>query len=137
MGDQFSTDITAYFALIVLISVAYGRTFGGFQEAITQSVVDALAVKSRYRRVTNLAVGMVIALLIAGAAAWKLGTWDVIPIGIIAGLMASVEAARAHETPQAPPTVPAAKGGATAATVEQPPTNRPPIAQRSYPRAQQ
>ena len=60
MGDQFSTDITAYFALIVLISVAYGRTFGGFQEAITQSVVDALAVKSRYRRVTNLAVGMVI-----------------------------------------------------------------------------
>ena len=63
MGDEFSTDITAYFALIVLISVAYGRTFGGFQEAITQSVVDALAVKSRYRRVTNLAVGMVIALL--------------------------------------------------------------------------
>jgi hypothetical protein len=70
--------------------------------------------------VTNLAVGMVIALLIAGAAAWKLATWDVIPIGIIAGLMASVEAARAHETPQGPPTVPAVKGGAESGAVKTP-----------------
>jgi hypothetical protein len=135
--DALSNDLTAYFAIIVLVSIAYGKTFGGFQEAITQSVVDALASKSRYRRVTNLAVGMVIALLIAGAAAWKLGTWDVIPIGIIAGLMASVEAARAHETPQAPPTLPAAKGGADSGAGEQPPTPRPPIAERRYPRAQQ
>ena len=48
-----------------------------------------------------------IALFIAEVAAWKLGTW-VIPIGI----MASVEAARAHETPQAPLLKPAAQGGA-------------------------
>ena len=46
-----------------------------------------------------------------GAAVWKLGTWDVIPIGIIAGLMASVEAAKALETPQALLTKPAAQGG--------------------------
>jgi len=110
VNDALSNDLTAYFAIIVLVSVAYGKTFGGTQEAITQAVVDALAIRSRYRRVTNLAVGMAIALLIAGAAAWKLQTWDVLPIGIIAGLMASVEAAKAHETPQAPPpTKPAAE----------------------------
>lgn len=109
--EQLSNDLAAYFAIIVLVSVAYGKTFGATQEAITQAVIDAFAIRSRYRRVTNLGVGMAIALLIAGAAAWKLTSWDVIPIGIIAGLMASVEAAKAHETPQAPPTKPAAQGG--------------------------
>ena len=45
------------------------------------------------------------------------GDMGVIPIGIIAGLMASVEAAKAHETPQAPPTKPAAQGGAGAGDI--------------------
>ena len=78
-------------------------------------LVDALVPRARYRRVTNLGVGMAIALLIAGAATWKLDAWDVIRIGIIAGLYGpSVEAAKAHETPQAPATKPTAQGGAGA-----------------------
>jgi hypothetical protein len=105
--DTLSNDLTAYFAIIVLVSVAYGKTFGSTQEAITQAVVDAFAIRSRYRRLTNLGVGIAIALIIAGAAAWKLGSWDVVTIGVIAGLMASVEAARAHEMPPRPPTGPA------------------------------
>lgn len=95
--------LLAAIAVIVGASVTYAKTFGSQQEALTQIAVDTFAIKSRYKRATNLAVGLLLASILTVVAAYAIGNLVVIPGGIVAGLFASVEAQRVHEEKPDPP----------------------------------
>jgi hypothetical protein len=68
---------------------------------LVQWVVDGLRVERRFRGLLNLAVGLLLALALSGLAAWVTGDPRLPAIGLLAGIIASVEAARAHDAEQA------------------------------------
>lgn len=90
-------ELVAILGIVVGLAVAYGKAFAGHQEQITQAVIDAFQVKSRYKRLVNIAVGILIAAgMTAVGAAW-LHAWEIVPAGVLAGILAAVEASKQHE----------------------------------------
>ena len=83
--------------VIVGLAAAYGKAFAGYQQTLSQWVIDAFAIASRFRGLTNLAVGIAIGTGFSVIAAGMLETWDMLAIGIFAGLLASVEAGKKHD----------------------------------------
>ena len=95
------TELITIIGVITGLALAYGKAFGTYQSEITQAVIDVFEVKTRFRRILNLTVGIMIAnaFTIVGAA-W-LHAWGVIPAGMLAGILASVEAGRTHDARKA------------------------------------
>lgn len=91
-------ELVVLLGLVAALGVAYAKTFAPYQEAITQAIVDAARVGTRYKRLTNLAVGEGMAIAFSALGAWVIGDWTVLALGVIAGLLSSVEAARVHDT---------------------------------------
>lgn len=90
-------QLTAVAAAIVAVAAGYTKAMGKAQCQIVAWVISALAVRSRYRGVLNLAVGILLAALFSGLTAWVAGDVRLLAIGIVAGLFASVEAANVHD----------------------------------------
>ena len=90
-------ELVALVAVIVGVAAAYAKAFGPYQQVIAQWVIDAAVIGKRYKGLVNLAVGMVVALGFSAIAAAMMGAWMVLPVGTFAGLLASVEASRAHD----------------------------------------
>jgi hypothetical protein len=97
METSVATLIAAI-AVIVGASVTYAKTIGPYQEVLTQVAVETFGVESRYKKVVNLGVGILLASILTVVAAYAIGNMIVIPAGIIAGVFASAEAQRVHET---------------------------------------
>lgn len=55
--------LIAYITLVAGLSVTFGKVFGSCQTKITQAVIDAIGMRSRYRRLVNMAVGILTASL--------------------------------------------------------------------------
>jgi hypothetical protein len=95
--DQTATLVTAI-VLIVGLGVTYAKTFAPYQTGLTQIVVDACQIPTRYRSAINLLVGVLVASAVTVVAAYAIGSAVVIPAGIIAGVMGSIESQRVHDT---------------------------------------
>jgi hypothetical protein len=97
MGDQI-TELITIIGVVTGLALAYGKAFAGYQAAITQAFIDAFAVPSRFRRLLNLVVGILIASAFTVVGALWLGSWTIVPAGVLAGILAAVEAGKAHDS---------------------------------------
>jgi hypothetical protein len=96
MGDQI-TELITIIGIVTGLALAYGKAFAGYQAAITQAFIDAFAVPSRFRRLLNLAVGILIASAFTAVGALWLESWAIVPAGVLAGILAAVEAGKEHD----------------------------------------
>jgi hypothetical protein len=80
----------------VEVSATY-EALGSQQCQIVEWVIAAGQIKSRYRGLVNLIVGMLLAGAFSGLAAWQAGDWAILSGRLLAGMLASVEAARVHD----------------------------------------
>lgn len=95
--DQSVADLIALIAIVAGLAVAYGKAFGSYQQQIAQWVIDAARVPSRYRGLVNLGAGVTIATAFTIIGSVQVGQPGLIAVGVLAGLFASVEAARVHD----------------------------------------
>lgn len=97
------TNLIALITVVTSLTVAYGKAFAVYQTQISQWVIDAGRVPARRRGIVNLAVGVVIAGAFTVIGALAIGRPAVIPVEVLAGVFASVEAARLHDAAAARP----------------------------------
>ncbi|CAN5528753.1 hypothetical protein BH09CHL1_BH09CHL1_25650 [soil metagenome] len=97
MTETTIGELTALIAVVVAIATAYGKAFGRSQMQLVQWTIEALIVPNRYRGLLNLAIGVSLALLMSGIAAWIIGEPRFIAIGLLAGIIASIEAGNSHD----------------------------------------
>jgi hypothetical protein len=90
-------DLTALIAVVITLGFAYAKGFGAYQTQLVEWVIAAAAIGPRWRGLLNLAVGTVLALLFTAIAAYQLDDWSLIAVGLFAGILASIEAARVHD----------------------------------------
>lgn len=90
-------DLLTLIGAVVTLGAAYARLFGGRQTQIVEWIVSGFGVKSRWRGLVNLAVGLAIAGAVSAYASWQTGQWAMLAAGLLAGLLASDEAARVHD----------------------------------------
>ena len=102
--DEMITQLIAVLGTIALIAVTYAETFGARQTEITEAVVSAFNVRKRYKPVVNVATSVVVAGAIGGVL-WIFSTWEVIPVMLLAGLLASTKAATVHDDKKADVTI--------------------------------
>jgi hypothetical protein len=96
MGDQI-TELITIIGIVTGLALAYGKAFAGYQAAITQAFIDAFSVPSRFRRLLNLVVGILIASAFTVVGALWLNSWTIVPAGVLAGILAAVEAGKVHD----------------------------------------
>lgn len=97
MNESTIGELTALIAVVGSVAAAYGKALGGAQMELVEWVIEALRVESRYRGVLNLGIGLALAQALSGLAVWVIGDARFLAIGMLAGIIASVEAARAHD----------------------------------------
>jgi hypothetical protein len=90
-------QIARLLALVAAVATGYGQLFGRYQFQIVEWIIAAGSIDGRYRGVVNLVVGVVLAGAFSGLAAWQIGDWGVVIVGLLAGMLASVEAAKVHD----------------------------------------
>lgn len=78
-------------------AIAYGKIVGPHQTELTQTVIETFGVPKRYRRLANLAVGLVLAVALFAVAAYSTGLWVLVIPGITAGFLSSVTAGAKHD----------------------------------------
>lgn len=93
MDDQ----IARLLALVAAVATGYGKLFGQYQFQIVEWVIAAGSIDGRYRGIMNLLVGVALAGMFSGLAAWQIGDWSLVIVGLLAGVLASVEAAKVHD----------------------------------------
>jgi hypothetical protein len=95
--EGLSEELLAFIVILGAVAIGYGKFMGPYQTDLTTAFVKALSVKSRYRPVVNLAVGIVLGLGITAAAAFYIDNKGIIPLGILAGIFASSEASKKYD----------------------------------------
>ena len=101
MNEATIGELTALIAVVGSVAAAYGKALGSTQMHLVQWVIDGLRVERRFRGLLNLAIGLLLALALSGIAAWTIGDSRLPAIGLLAGIIASVEAARTHDAQEA------------------------------------
>lgn len=101
--DDQTTDLLTLIAAVVALSVAYSQTLGPYQYRITEWVIEAFTIRSRYKGLTNLGVGMILAACFGVLVAIQSGEWLILATVVLAGVLASVKAADEHDKKEAPP----------------------------------
>jgi hypothetical protein len=96
-GGGMDDQIARLFALVAAVAAGYGQLFGRYQFQIVEWVVAAGSIDGRYRGVVNLIVGVTLAGTFSGLAAWQIDDWGIVIVGLLAGVLASVEAAKVHD----------------------------------------
>lgn len=96
MNDSID-ELIVVLGVVGALAVAYSKAFGGYQAELTQALIDAFAIKSRFRRLANLGVGIGLAVAFTVVGALWLGSWAIVPAGALAGILSSVEAGRVHD----------------------------------------
>lgn len=97
MNETTIGEVTALIAVVGSVAAAYGKAFGSTQMALVEWVIAAGEVESRWRGILNLAIGLLLAQASSGLAVWVTGDPRFLAVGLLAGIIASVEAARAHD----------------------------------------
>jgi urea transporter len=96
MDDQFS-NLLATLGAIAAVAIGYAKVFAPYQFQIAEWVIEARQIKSRNKGLVNFAVGVALALALSAFAAWQAADWSLLAVGALAGIMASVEAAKVHD----------------------------------------
>lgn len=86
---------------VVALSLAYAKGVASTQMFMAEALIRAFRVKSRYKMVTNMAVGIVLGAVVTLVGALWVGTWDIVPAGVLAGILASTEASKLHDAQKA------------------------------------
>jgi hypothetical protein len=94
---MMDSEIGGLLAMLFAVVALYAKYVGPYQTQLSEWVIEARQVESRYKGLVNLAVGVVLAVAISGVAAWYLGNLFILPVGVLAGALASVEAAKVHD----------------------------------------
>lgn len=90
--------LVASIAAIILAAGAYAKYFAPYQERISEAIIEAFSVPKRYKSLTNIGVGVAIAVIFTVVAAISAGLGlQVIVGGIAAGILASVNASTIHD----------------------------------------
>ena len=97
MNEATIGELTALIAIVGSVAAAYGKALGGTQMTLVEWVIAASTIESRWRGLLNLAIGLLLAQALSGLAVWVIGDPHFLAVGLLAGLIASVEAARAHD----------------------------------------
>jgi hypothetical protein len=88
--EGLSEELLAFIVILGAVAIGYGKFMGPYQ-------TDLTTVKSRFRPLVNLAVGIVLGLGITAAAAFYIDNKGIIPLGILAGIFASSEASKKYD----------------------------------------
>ena len=107
---ELSDNLISLIAVVTLVIAAYQGAFGPRQAELSEVVIKAFGVKSRYKPAVNALTSVAVALIVGGVLAMEAG-WKVLPIAALAGLLASTKAAEVHDAkkatePEAPATTP-------------------------------
>ena len=95
--DGRTGGLVAILGTVPALGIPENMAYAKLQEQITQSVIDAFQVKSRYKRLVNIGGGILFAGgMTAVGAAW-LHAWEIVPAGVLAGILAAVEAGKQHD----------------------------------------
>jgi hypothetical protein len=97
MDDTTIGAITNALAVLGLLSITYGKFIGPRQTRLVQAVIDGKQIESRYRPAVNFVTGVGLAVALSAFLAVWLGSWEVLIIGVVAGVFASEEAASTHD----------------------------------------
>jgi hypothetical protein len=97
MSETDASGIVAALGVIIALSVGYGRLVGPLQTELSQAFIDAFAVPSHYKRLLNFGVGLTLGIALSVIGALAVGSWALVPAGIVAGVLASVEASRTYD----------------------------------------
>lgn len=108
MNESTIGELTALIAVVASVAAAYGKAFGRTQMQLVQWVIEALIVPNRYRGLLNLGIGVGLAQIMSAIAAWVIGEPRLLAIGLLAGIIASIEAASAHDAADAASQTPSA-----------------------------
>lgn len=98
--EDISNSLISFVAVVGLVIAAYQGAFGTRQAEISEVVIKAFDVKSRYKPAVNMATSIVVSLAVGGVLAMEAG-WRVLPIAALAGFLASMKAAEAHDAKKA------------------------------------
>ena len=95
--ESLSEELLAFIVILGAVALGYGKFMGPYQTELTEAFCQAFGVKSRYKKMWNLGVGVTLGLVITGVAAYYMGNWGITPLGFLAGIFASSEAAKKHD----------------------------------------
>jgi hypothetical protein len=95
--DAQIAQLLALVATVVALATGYAKAFDAYQFQIVQWVIDAGRVPGRFRGMVYLIVGVAIAAAFSGLGAWQAGDPGLLALGLLAGVLASVEAAKVHD----------------------------------------
>ncbi|MGB3330153.1 MAG: hypothetical protein WBA46_14425 [Thermomicrobiales bacterium] len=93
--------VIAYLGILFGAAAAYGKIVGPHQTELTETIIEALSVPKRYKRVVNLAVGVTTAGALFAVAAYATGQWVLLVPGVTAGFLSSVEAGKVYDATKA------------------------------------
>jgi Tfp pilus assembly protein PilN len=82
---------------VVALSLAYAKGVAGTQMFMAEAIIRAMKIRSQYKMITNMAVGVVLGVCVTLVGAMWVGTWDIVPAGVLAGILASTEASKLHD----------------------------------------
>lgn len=97
MDDQNLALIVATIAFIAGAATAYGKVLGPIQVQLVEWIIEATALKSRFKGLLNLAVGVALAVAITVVTILQGAPWWFLGIGLFGGMIASIEASKAHD----------------------------------------
>lgn len=95
--DAQTAQLLALVATVVALAAGYAKAFHVHQFQIVEWVIDAGRVPGRFRGLVNLVVGVAIAAAFSGLGAWQAEESALLALGLLAGVLASVEAAKLHD----------------------------------------
>lgn len=84
--------------IVAGLSAGYGFLFGQYQEIVTEWIIDAFDIETRFKGVTNLGMSIAIALMFSALALSRTGDWRLLPAGVLAGIIAAAEASKIHDS---------------------------------------
>ena len=93
-------------ALIISVAAGYSKLFAEIQMYLTQSLIDAFQVESRYRKLLNIGLGVGIATAVSLITVLYFHEWKFMSVGVVAGIIASAQASKAHDAEKSPESSP-------------------------------
>lgn len=100
MGDIIGPSAEQLLSFLVIVgglALGYGKGIGPRQMIVMEAICTATEMPGKYKPIFNILLGIILAMIVTAYVAWRLGQWDLLGLGFIAGLFASEVAAEKHD----------------------------------------